>query len=126
MTSFGFLRLIAFLQAGQLPFPRSLFFSEAIRARVKHSWQKMWPVSTVSSIHSHHVSHHLTTDSRSRIGIVLQANNASPLPDLHHALIFVFVRLLHCERVALLGLEQLCVGGGRFVFFEVCDVHSCC
>lgn len=37
MTSFAFLRLIAFLHAGQLPLPRSLFFSDAIRARVKHS-----------------------------------------------------------------------------------------
>jgi hypothetical protein len=41
MTSFAFLRLIAFLHAGQLPLPRSLFFSDAMRARVRHSWQKM-------------------------------------------------------------------------------------
>lgn len=57
MTSFAFLRLMAFLHAGQLPLPRSLFFSDAIRARVKHSWQKMWPVSDVSLVHMSHVSH---------------------------------------------------------------------
>jgi hypothetical protein len=51
MTSFAFLRLMAFLHAGQLPLPRSLFFSDAIRARVKHSWQKMWPICTVSLVH---------------------------------------------------------------------------
>ena len=51
MTSLAFLRLMAFLHAGQLPLPRSLFFSDAIRARVKHSWQKMWPICTVSLDH---------------------------------------------------------------------------
>jgi hypothetical protein len=71
MTSFTFLRLMAFLHAGQLPLPRSLFFSEAMRARVKHSWQKMWPVCNVSRAHLFHVAHPHTTDSCRRIGVVL-------------------------------------------------------
>lgn len=105
MTSFAFLRLMAFLHAGQLPLPRSLFFSDAMRARVKHSWQKMWPVCTVSLVHLFRVSHEHTTDSCRRVGVVLQANDASPLSNLHW--VVIFLRLLHLERLLLLGLQQL-------------------
>lgn len=41
MSVLPFLRLMGFLHAGQLPMLRSLFFSPAMRARVRHSWQKM-------------------------------------------------------------------------------------
>ena len=113
MTSFAFLRLMAFLQAGQLPLPRSLFFSDAIRARVKHSWQKMWPICSVSLVPLSHVSYQRTTNSSRRIGVVLQANDASPLSDLYW--LIVLLRLLHFERFTLLGLQQFGICGGRLI-----------
>jgi hypothetical protein len=113
MTSFAFLRLMAFLHAGQLPLPRSLFFSDAIRARVKHSWQKMWPICSVSLLHFFYTSNQHTTNSSRRVGVVLQTDDASPLSNLHWFVILL--RLLHRESLALLGLQQLGICGGRLV-----------
>lgn len=76
----------------------------------------------VSPIRSHGVPHDLTTNSRSRVGEVLQTDNAGPLSDLHWS--FALVLLLHLERLTLLGLQQLGLRRRRLIL-QFLDVHFC-
>jgi hypothetical protein len=66
----------------------------------------------------------LTANGCGGVGVVFQANDAIPLPDLHNSVFLVC--LLHLERLCLLGLKQLRIGR-RCLFLEnIVLVHHHC